>query len=169
MRKCMVLMGQYAGQVLTIDDEIAEAGVLDGWCVVVTGRSYPYDVPVTPGAEKPESLLMFEYQVNHGSVSTQALAASPILSISKGPEAVVTIEMSEAPKFISADSVYFEGTGNPKFDNLVFGDIIVAGDKITIVGYTNSAEVSNRGTVIRALYGPNPGLLPSLPLPASDF
>ncbi len=165
----MVFMGQYAGQVLIMDDEIAEAAVEDGWGAEVTGTSYPYDFPVTPGAEKPASLQMFEYQVNHGNVSTQALASSPILSISKGPEAIVTIEMSEAPKFASADSVYFEGTGNAKFDNLTFGDIRVADDKITIVGYTNSSEVTNRGTVIRALYGPNPGSLPSQPLPASDF
>jgi len=159
MKKCMILMGRYGGQVLTLDDLVAQGAIADGWATLLDNKTYPYDVNILLGGDRPDSLRVFEYQISTGRTGTEELRASPIIKISKGNEAVVTVAEAEAPKFESADSVYFEGTGNAKFDNLTFGDIRVEGPNIVIVGYTNSSEVNNRGTVIRAMYGPNPGII----------
>jgi len=160
MKKCMILMGRYGGQVLTLDDLVAEGAVLDGWAIDLTNKPYPYEVATIYGGNRPESLRLFEYAIATGSGGTDEIQASPILSISKGPEAVVTVAALEAPKFESADAVHIEGTGNAKFDNITFGHIRVEGPNIIIIGYTNATEVDNRGTVMRAKYGPNPQIEP---------
>jgi hypothetical protein len=166
MKQCMILMGRYSGQVLSLDDTVASGAVTDGWAVDLTDRFYPYEVTILPGGNRPQSLRTFEYQISTGRVGTEGMHPSPILHINKGAESVITVAQSEASKFASADSIYIEGTGNAKFDGIVFGGIVVDGPNITLINYTNPTEVNNQGTVIRTDEQPEigPKLTPFYPL-----
>lgn len=160
MKKCMILMGRYGGQVLTLDDGIAAGGIADGWAIDLAGQPYPFPVTILPSADRPLSLRLFENKVMLGGISTQPLSSSPIISATKAKPCVITVAAGEAPKYVSAPGVYINGTGNSALDNITFGHITVSGTQITLIGYNNPTAVANKGTVARAEIAPNPGIEP---------
>jgi hypothetical protein len=152
MKKCMILMGRYGGQILSLDDGIAGGAIADGWAVDLAGKSYPFSTAVVPSADRPLSLRLFENQVMKGCLSTQPMSSSPILSITKAKPCVVTVAAGEAPKYISAKSIYINGTGNAALDNITFTNITVSGAQVTLVNYNNPNTVAdNKGSLARVL------------------
>lgn len=58
--RALMLMGVYAGQIVTVDDTYANQGVADGWCRNTAGMAYPYNstgIVPRPRQQLPASYL----------------------------------------------------------------------------------------------------------------
>src|SRR5262245_7977284 len=117
MKLVLILIGPYAGRVLTMADADAATAVTDAWGIDLAGKPYPWDSSQVNTMQRtyPQSPAIWLLQV-------QSTISAPVnvTLITKTNPAVVTVGVGAIGQFNNGDRVLFSNTSNALLDMKYF-------------------------------------------------